>query len=340
MFMSRSFRDTRLLNLASAVGALRRPKERRSQARRFHGLECLEQRALLANITASAVISSASQGSNTAYTLTLTNSSSSTSGIGTFWYAWVPGKDFLAQSPLAVTPPTGWSDQITHAGTGDGYAIQYTADSSIYYVQPGNSLNFGFTSAEPPSSVEGNSQFYPTTPASTSVVYPQAPFSDSGHEFVTTPAPTSTPAPTPTPTPTSAPTITGDQIALISLKHNKRGKPIGQPVVTFAFSFSTAMDVASVDDMSNYQVDWTSTKRVRKQIQTVSHQVAVKSVTYNAATNSVMLVTSATKMTFAKGGQVTIIGSAPGGVESASGVFPAAGSFTFTVSPSAKGITP
>jgi hypothetical protein len=151
-------------------------------------VESLERRALLASITPSAVISSKPVGSDFDYTITLTNSSSSTSAIGTFWYAWIPGEDFLATKPLSVTPPTGWSDQITNGGAGDGYAIMFTANSSTYYVQPGHSLNFPFESADTPASVNGDSKFYPGTPVGTSFVYPQGAFSDSGHQFVVTPA--------------------------------------------------------------------------------------------------------------------------------------------------------
>jgi len=155
-------------------------------------IESLEQRALLANIIPSAVISSTPNGSDFNDSIELTNSSQSDAGIGTFWFAWVPGEDFLATSPISVSPPVGWSDQITHAGAGDGYAIQYTADSSAYYVQPGASLDFAFESADAPASINGNSVFYPTTPVENAFVYPQGPFSDAGHNFVVTPAPTLT----------------------------------------------------------------------------------------------------------------------------------------------------
>jgi uncharacterized protein YjdB len=138
----------------------------------------------LANITPSGIISSTPNGANFDYTITLTNSNSSNAGIGTFWYAWVPGQDYLATNPVSVTPPTGWTDNITNMGAGDGYAIQYLANSSAYYVQPGSSLNFLFTSADTPASVEGDSKFYPGTPVGTSFVYPTGPFSDSGHQFV------------------------------------------------------------------------------------------------------------------------------------------------------------
>jgi hypothetical protein len=102
-------------------------KKRRSWARRFTGLEYLEGRALMATINASGVISSTAAGPNFTYAITLANASSSNAGIGTFWYAWVPGQDFLATRPISVSPPPGWSDNITNMGAGDGFAIQFLA---------------------------------------------------------------------------------------------------------------------------------------------------------------------------------------------------------------------
>ena len=103
-------------------------KKRRSWARRFTGLEYLEGRALMATINASGVISSTAAGTGFNYSITLTNASSSNAGIGTFWYSWVPGEDFLATSPTSVTPPPGWTDNITNMGPGDGFAIQFLAN--------------------------------------------------------------------------------------------------------------------------------------------------------------------------------------------------------------------
>ena len=77
---------------------------------RFLGVESLESRALLANIVASGVISSAPDGSDYNYTIALTNSSQSDSGIGTFGSRRSAGQDYLATNPLSVTPPTGWTD--------------------------------------------------------------------------------------------------------------------------------------------------------------------------------------------------------------------------------------
>ena len=137
-------------------------------------MESLERRALLANITASGVISSTPDGANYDYSITLSNSASSSAAVGTFWYAWiaVPNEDFLATRPISVTPPAGWTDSITNSGASDGYGILFSANSSAYDVQPGSSLDFKFTSADTPASVNGDSKFYPGTPVGTSFVYP------------------------------------------------------------------------------------------------------------------------------------------------------------------------
>jgi hypothetical protein len=186
--MSRSHFDTLLHHVCAALAPDRGRKLRRPPWRRFPAIDALEERTLLATITPSAVINSTPDGADFDYTITLTNSSASTSGIGTFWYAWIPGEDFLAHKPISVTPPSGWSDLITNMGPSDGFAIQYTASSSASYLQPGKSLNFMFKSADTPASVNGKSVFFPTTPVGTSFVYPQGPFSDAGHQFVVAPA--------------------------------------------------------------------------------------------------------------------------------------------------------
>ena len=145
----------------------------------------------MANLTASAVISSTPAGSNFAYTIHLSNSASSTDSIGTFWYAWIPQpfEDFLATKPVSVTPPAGWTDTITNIGSNDGYAIEFNA-SGTANVQPGSSLDFGFTSADTPASVNGDSKFFPGTPVGTSFVYSQDSEGGDSDEFVVAPAPT------------------------------------------------------------------------------------------------------------------------------------------------------
>jgi len=130
----------------------------------------------------SAQISSQPDGSNFDYTIKLSNSSSSTDSLETFWFGWVPGKDFLPSNPISVTPPTGWADQVTHGGAGDGYAIQFVTSTTP--LGPGDSLNFKFTSADSPAQLAANSPFYTGFPALTSFVYQGQPFQGDSERFI------------------------------------------------------------------------------------------------------------------------------------------------------------
>ncbi|MGP0063459.1 MAG: beta strand repeat-containing protein [Isosphaeraceae bacterium] len=150
---------------------------------------------------------------------------------------------------------------------------------------------------------------------------------------------TPTPTPTSTPTPAPTPTIKGEQIVLTYLKHNKKGKPIGKPVVNIMIDYSIPMNSGTADNASNYQVDWVSTKKVKKKVQTILHPIGVLSATSNASNTAVTLATSATNAKFAKGGQLTIIAAAPGGVDSAAGVY-LAGNNIFTITAKAGSIEP
>ena len=131
---------------------------------------------------ASATVSGTLAGGAYQYSATLNDTGTTT--IGTFWFAWVPGEDFLDVSPTNIVTPAGWTAIVTHVGAGDGYAIQYKATAAASYLQPGASLSgFGFTSTETPAQLAGNSPFFPTTPETTSFVYSGAPFSDPGFDL-------------------------------------------------------------------------------------------------------------------------------------------------------------
>jgi hypothetical protein len=113
------------------------------------------------------------------YNLTLGDTSSSTTNIGTLWYAWIPGQDYLTTKPATanITSPAGWTlSAITGGGTGDGYAIRWVSTATGDQITPGSSLSgFSFESTDPPSTIFGDSSFYPTTPTSTFLVHPAFP---------------------------------------------------------------------------------------------------------------------------------------------------------------------
>jgi hypothetical protein len=124
-------------------------------------------------------------GANYDYTITLNNTGSTT--IETFWFAWVPGEDFLPSNPITVQAPGGWADSITHTGAGDGYAIRF--DTTTTPVNPGNSMTFQFESPDTPAAVAGDSPYYPTMPVGTSFVYQGAAFTTPSQSFVVQPVP-------------------------------------------------------------------------------------------------------------------------------------------------------
>lgn len=119
------------------------------------------------------------------YSLTLNNTGTTT--IGTFWFAWVPGGDFLNPIPTGVTQPAGWSGRVLT--TAQGTSIQWVTTSAL--LQPGQSLTgFNFNSTETPNQLLGlvPSGVGAGDPITTSFVYIGAPFQDPGSQFVATAA--------------------------------------------------------------------------------------------------------------------------------------------------------
>jgi|GEM_PF-1214210 len=150
--------------------------------------------------TASATIALASNsvvGGQTQYTydLSLTNTSTDGSAVGTFWFAWIPGQSYLASNPITVSSPTGWEDgpdsQSVGGALGEkGASIEWQATGSGSYLSMNKTLNgFSFTTVDSPSSVFGDSVYFPGTPVLTSQVYHAGPFSDTfngvnGYQFL------------------------------------------------------------------------------------------------------------------------------------------------------------
>jgi hypothetical protein len=141
--------------------------------------------ALLAVPASAALLATAtmtdSQISPGKYQYDLTLNDVGTTTIGTFWFGWVPGLNFMSATPASVTSPAGWTDNLT---TGPGTAIQWLAGSNL--LSPGGSLSgFSFQSTESPAQLAGfaapPNQTFPVT---TSFVYSGAPFSDTGYQFV------------------------------------------------------------------------------------------------------------------------------------------------------------
>ena len=129
------------------------------------------------------------------YDLTLNNTGTTT--IGTFWFSWIPGADFMPVSPTGVTSPAGWGDVVTTDGPPDGFAILWTASAPANDLAAGASLSgFSFDSTLTPAQLMAASVENPSVPVNTAFTYIGAPLTDPGLQFVVTPAvATSTPEP-------------------------------------------------------------------------------------------------------------------------------------------------
>ena len=270
----------------------------------------------MATINASAVISSTAAGANFNDTITLSNASSSDSGIGTFWFAWVPGEDFLATPPISVSPPAGWTANITNMGAGDGFAIQFVANSAASDVQPGSSLNFSFTTADSPAALNGNSVFFPNTPVETAFVYPQGPFSDAGHPFVVTPATTGTPSPTPTPTPSPTPSPTSTTTPPVTVTGVQDVTNRRHQVTGIVVDLSGPVNATQADSVATYLLATANSKgsfTARN-----SPAIRLRSAVFDPANDTVTL-TPRKAFTLSKPVQLTINGSSPSGLQDVSG---------------------
>jgi hypothetical protein len=138
------------------------------------------------SISASATVVGTSIG-NGKYSYTVTLNDTGTTPIGTFWFSWVPGLDFMNQNPTLIGSPTGWTDNVFTSlfGGGTGYSIQWVANSAASDIPAGGSSSaFTFTSSETPQQMATNSPFVPNTPTTTSFVYQDGPLTPTSAEFV------------------------------------------------------------------------------------------------------------------------------------------------------------
>ncbi len=122
-----------------------------------------------------------SQGVYT-YDIHLTNTGSTT--IGTLWYAWNPGQNYLPTMPTNVMGPTGWNASVTHGGSTDGYGIRFLAQTSGDYLSPNDSESgFMFSTTDSPTVLDGQSVTYSGANIGDSFLYHAGAFSDSGTQI-------------------------------------------------------------------------------------------------------------------------------------------------------------
>jgi hypothetical protein len=135
--------------------------------------------------SATGQITAVSTGPNT-YQYNLVLDDTGTTPIGTLWFAWnaAPEYDLMPIAPTQVQAPPGWTATVTNSGSGDGYGIQWTADTAQSDLIPGSTQSgFQFSGTIAPSTLFANSPIDPALPVTTSFVYSAGPFSSTPYIF-------------------------------------------------------------------------------------------------------------------------------------------------------------
>lgn len=146
--------------------------------------------AASAQINANGSISYTQTGSVYNYNVRLNNTGTTT--IGTLWYAWIPGQDYLPIPPTSTSSHAGWTlAQTTSAGFGTG--LQWKASAGSFLASGASLSGFGFSTTTTPAELAGPTIFGTHPPVGTTFVYelPFAGLQTSGGalQFVINPVP-------------------------------------------------------------------------------------------------------------------------------------------------------
>jgi hypothetical protein len=124
--------------------------------------------------TPNATASIAVTGSGPEYTYTVTVNNIGSTTVGTFWFSWIPGQDYMTAMPTSISSPAGWNAQVTTANYSGqtGYAIEWQANGAASDIQSGgSSSSFSFNSTETPAQMAADSPFDGKPQTATAVVY-------------------------------------------------------------------------------------------------------------------------------------------------------------------------
>ena len=111
--------------------------------------------AASAQISASGTITSTPLGGGVnQFKIALTNTGSQS--IGTFWFSWLPGYDFMSVAPTNITVPTGWVGSAFTDGPPEGYSLEtYNVAGPSSQLAAGATDNFSFDSTETLAQISG-----------------------------------------------------------------------------------------------------------------------------------------------------------------------------------------
>jgi hypothetical protein len=122
------------------------------------------------------------------YTITLHNTGTTT--IGSLWFSWIPGENFMTAVPTSITSPASWTGSL-QGGAGSA-SILWQANTAAARLAAGGTLNtFTFNSTHTPAQMDGLSVNDTRYHVTDSYIYSAGALSDAGYLFTmtVTPAP-------------------------------------------------------------------------------------------------------------------------------------------------------
>jgi hypothetical protein len=125
---------------------------------------------------ASGTISGSGSGPSYTYSLSFSDAPSSTSPIGSVWYAWVPGSFYLPGTPASASAPAGWTATV------DANSVRFVANSAANDIAAGSTLSgFDYQASFSPAELAAAAN------SGLSVAYSGGLFSDAGNLFTVQP---------------------------------------------------------------------------------------------------------------------------------------------------------
>jgi hypothetical protein len=108
-----------------------------------------------AQVSATASMTATPDGTKWDYDITVHNTG--VTNIETFWFAWLPGYDYLPSNPTVTGTPTSWT---TFIEGGPPYSIEFYDPGLSNPLTPGSSSSaFKFTSHDSPTTLSTGSGF-------------------------------------------------------------------------------------------------------------------------------------------------------------------------------------
>jgi len=135
-----------------------------------------------AQLAGNAELVSTDQGGGQ-YANAITVHNTGTTTIGTFWYSWIPGENFMPSAPTNITSPPGWNAQV-YVFAGPTYSIEWYTYNPASYIPAGAQLaGFNYNGTMSPAALQQPAANDPHYHITDSYLYQTQAFNDPGLLF-------------------------------------------------------------------------------------------------------------------------------------------------------------